>query len=469
MEARSKRLIKNTVILSFGTLCTRGIMFIMTPLFTRWLSQSDYGAFDLILTYITLLIPIVALNCGDATFRFLMETEDTKEKSKIISNAIIIHIIGFLIAIILTIIACTLYSNKAKLIVFFLILLMLESINNLFTMVLRGIKKLSIYAVSNILFVVMMVISVTILVRFMNLGLNGIILGYSLGYITSSFFMIIISKSYKFFSIKNADITISKKMLKYSINLIPNSISWWIMNASDRTIVSMLLGTSSNAILAVANKIPNLCQTFFNVFHLSWQENAIEVNDDKDRDKYYNKVLNNMVVTLIPVCYVILSFNFILFEYIFTPEYYDAYYQVPILVVSMIIFTIAKFLGAIYIARMEPEKNGKTTMVSAIINIIAHLILINYIGLYAATISTLISYGILFIIRYIDIKRTINLNFNSKVYKEILLLTYFVIMVYINNHIINYINILVSIISLLCFNREIIGTTFNKYLNKIHK
>ena len=466
MENRSKKLIKNTAILSFGTLCTRGIMFIMTPLFTRWLSQSEYGTFDLILTYITLLMPIISLNCSDATFRFLMNSRTEKRKCQIISNSIVINCIGFLIAIILAFIACLFYNNELKVIIFFVVLLILESINTMFTMILRGIKKLHIYTIANILFVVSMVIFVTLFVRILSLGLNGIILGYSLGYIVSSLFMMVVSKSYKYFSIKYVKKKLAKIMLKYSIPLIPNSISWWIMNASDRTIVSLVLGTSASAVLAIANKIPNLCQTFFNVFHLSWQENAIDTKNDKDRDKYYNKVLNNVINTLIPIACVILSFNFVFFDFIFTNEYYLAYYQVPILVLSMIVAIIAKFLGAIYIVNMETGKNGKTTVITAIINIVVHISLIKFIGLYAATISTLISYLVLFFIRYIDIRKNITLKLDKKVYESIVILMYFVIMVYINNIYINVANVLIAAIYFIVGNKKIILTVLNKIFKK---
>ena len=76
MKDRKKSLIKNTTILSFGMLCTKGITFITTPLFTRWLSQVEYGTFDLMVTYITLLIPIVTLSSGEAVFRFILDETD---------------------------------------------------------------------------------------------------------------------------------------------------------------------------------------------------------------------------------------------------------------------------------------------------------------------------------------------------------------------------------------------------------
>ena len=59
---------KNTVILGIGAVFSKGLVFLMIPFFSRWLSVDDYGAFDLYSTYITLLIPFMTLSSGEAIF-----------------------------------------------------------------------------------------------------------------------------------------------------------------------------------------------------------------------------------------------------------------------------------------------------------------------------------------------------------------------------------------------------------------
>lgn len=466
MENRSKKLIKNTAILSFGTICTKGIMFLMTPLFTRWLTQSDYGTFDLIITYISLLVPIITLDCGEAVFRLLLDKNEENRHKKIITNAIVIDFIGFIISLVVTIVISVLYSKMRELAIYFVILLILESINTLMTMIARGIKKINIYTIANILFVIAMTISVTIFVKFLNMQLNGILLGYIVGYIVSILFIIIKSNVNKYISFKYFDKEVAKEMLKYSLPLIPNTLSWWIVNVSDRTIVSIILGTSANAILAVANKIPNLCQTLFNVFHVSWQENATETIKDKDIEQYYNNVMNTMINILSSICVVILSANFLIFNYLFEKEYFEAYFQVPILILSIIISMLAQFIGGIYIARKETSKNGKTTIISAVVNIIIHISLIKFIGIYAATISTLVSYIVLFIVRYIDIKKSINIKFNKKTYRDFIIFIYFFICVYINNKYLNIINLFMAIMYFIFNNKLIINKVIHKFIHK---
>ena len=50
---KEEQLAKNTAILTVGTLFTKILAFIVIPLFSSWLSVSDYGKYDLYNTYIT--------------------------------------------------------------------------------------------------------------------------------------------------------------------------------------------------------------------------------------------------------------------------------------------------------------------------------------------------------------------------------------------------------------------------------
>ena len=451
MKEKDKKLMKNTLVLGLGTICTKGMMFIMTPFFTRWLTQEEYGTFDLIITYISLLIPLVTCEIGQAAYRFLMKDDENKEN--IINNTLFITIIGNIISLILILILCNIYLPIKNISVALIVYTISETFNISLTMIIRGVKKLHIYAIANIIYVITMIISVTICVKILKLQLSGIIGGYAIGYTLSNIYLLTKLKEYKSLSIKNIDYKKIKNMLKYSIPLIPCDISWWIMNVSDRTIVSIFLGSASNAILAVANKIPNICQSIFGVFHLSWQENVIETIRDDDKELYYTNIMNRMLVVLISISIVILSLNFLFFNVLFTSNYFLGYYQVPILIVSIIFSMLAQFIGSIYIANMNSKKSGYTTIISAIVNIAVHLILIKYINLYAASTSTLISYLFLFIIRYIDINKYIKIRFEKSSLYVFSILLYFIICTYINNIYINYINIILSVIIFTIINK----------------
>ena len=61
---------------------------IIIPLLTRWVSQEEYGIFDLMITYVSLLIPFITFNCGEAAFRFLLDDATYYTKMDIHENLV---------------------------------------------------------------------------------------------------------------------------------------------------------------------------------------------------------------------------------------------------------------------------------------------------------------------------------------------------------------------------------------------
>lgn len=73
---KNDSLMKNTILLSLGAILTKGLSFILVPFFSRWLTTEDYGTFDLMGTYVSLLIPLITVACGEAIFRFSVNSDD---------------------------------------------------------------------------------------------------------------------------------------------------------------------------------------------------------------------------------------------------------------------------------------------------------------------------------------------------------------------------------------------------------
>ena len=469
MASREKSLITNTSILSFGTLCTKGIMFFMTPLFTRWLTANEYGDFDLISSYISLFLPIITLSSGEALFRFLL-SEDNKSRDRCTASTVAsIYFLGItLTCIFIVIYSIVCRKENFDVIICAGIYLISEIIYNYALTLMRGLKKVNLYAIGSILFVISMVVSVTVFVKIFKLGIKGILIGYTCGNIFSAFIMIESSKAYQYIDLRRADIHKFKEILQYSIPMIPNAISWWIISVSDRTIVTMYIGSSYNAIYAVANKLPSLCTTFFDVFHLSWQQSAIETMADEDHEEYYNLVFNSLLQVVGSICIAILGINYWFFYLLFPEEYSGGIFQAPILIIAFLLSMLSRFIGGIYVAQMKAKENGITSAIAAVVNVLINLALISKIGLFAASISTLVAYLVLFLIRYIGLRKEIRLQFNISSLK----IAFFLIIFFLTSYFTNFkFQIVNCIFSLLCFcmlNYKLVRMIFNK-IQKIHR
>lgn len=464
MARNSKKLAINSLILLGGSILSKGINFIMAPLFTRWLSIEDYGTFDLLATYSMLLVPVLALGIHHGMFRYMLDADSKDERVKIITNSIIINNVGIVCYIIVTGVLVCFFPLKKSLLLLLLILVVSQSIQNFTGMYLRGIKKISVYTITNVICTVLIFLVVTIMLRGFGLQLVGMILGYTIAYLISSFIGISLSKSFFSVDIKAISSNFQKMMLRYSLPLIPNSIAWWILNISDRIVVSTFLGPAENAILAVANKLPNLCISLFDVFQTSWIENITEAINDNDWEAYFNNVINTMARFLIAVLSLIVATNFLVFKLLFTQEYLFGSKLVPLLAIAVVFSSLGQFLGSVFIAEYNSVSQSKTIILAGIINLTTNILLIRTIGLYAAAISTIIAYFALFISRFLELKSKYKVFLSFKTYLSFFVLLVSVVVSYINSFSVNLIVLVLVTISMIIINKDLIGFMMKKIL-----
>lgn len=105
-------------------------------------------------------------------------------------------------------------------------------------------------------------------------------------------------------------------------------------------------------------------------------------------------------------------------------------------------------------------------MIAAIINLTIDIALIKVIGIYAAAISTLVSYMLLAIYRYIDVQKYVKVKIPIKniVVNSIIFILVVVLYLY-NNIALNVINLLLCILYAIIVNKELL-IEFKKVIGK---
>ena len=147
-------------------------------------------------------------------------------------------------------------------------------------------------------------------------------------------------------------------------------------------------------------------------------------------------------------------------------SYNEAYIYIPILVISIYYTNMSNFYGGIFTAYKNTKIMGSTTVVAAIINVGLNLILIPKFGIWAATLSTLISNVIVFAYRryrlseYIQLKEKFNYVF--WILLVITLITY-----YKNNMILNIIMFIIVLAYCVITNKNFIKKILQPIVNKI--
>ena len=452
---KSKELAKNTIIISIGKVCTQFLSFLLLPLYTSILSTSEYGTVDLLMTYQQLIVCTIFCQIEQAVFRFLIEKRNNVKDSSIIISSCFLFVVIQAVVLGLVFLALNAISFPYALYLYcYIVAVMLSGLT---LQVSRGFGNNTIYALGSFISAISTIIFNVIFLAIIKWNVKGMLLSYVCGNLLCAIFIFIKLKIYKYLKTNQVDISKLKSCLRYSVPLIPNALSWWIMSASDRTIVAAFLGTSYNGLLTVAHKFPSAYSTFYTVFNLSWTESASLHIQDSDADVFFRNVISKVYRLFAALAIGIIACMPFVFNILIHGNYSDAYYQIPIYMASSLCQVFQGVYSVIYIAKKKTKEVAKSTVVSAAINIASHLLMIRWIGLYAASVSTLLAYLFLCVWRYLDLKKYMNVGFDMKLlFSSLIVGGIICICYYIKNTVGCAISLVIAVVYSVYINRDIL-------------
>lgn len=427
--SKSKELVKNTFIISIGKVSTQLISFLLLPLYTSNISTTDYGNFDFVISVASFAVPFLTLLLEESMFRFLIDSKNTEETEIIISHTFIISGINtVIISIVYWLVMNVINYHLAFSIWIYCVASVFIALSNALA---RGVGDIFTYSLSNFVASITTIGFNLLFILVFHMGFQSLILSAVIANVSSSLLVFFKINAFKYFKFKEIKIELVKNMLRYSIPLVPNTISWSVINVSDRLIIMDKLGASVNGLYSVAYKFPNLINTFYGFFVIAWKETSAKMVRDNDFSemKKITKVITQMLF-----CVTILLISGIRFIYpIFINSlYWDGICVVPILAISVFYSSLSGYIGGVFTAYKKTKLLGITSFVSATINLIVDLFLIKWIGIYAAAISTLVASIYLYFYRAIIVRNYIRfLNMSDLFYLFVFIIL--LIIFYIDN------------------------------------
>jgi len=456
--SREKDLVKNTLVLSIGKFMPKLIAIVTLPILTQYLTKREYGTYDLITTLVMLVIPIATLQIQSAAFRFLIDCRGDKEKSsEIISNIFVVTIPISLIASIVIQFFFAEWSVYIR--VFIALYFFLDTIHLTIAQVARGIGNNRAFSVGAIIVSATSMITVVITVLWLRTGLLGVTIALTMAQLISTIYLIVKTDFFSYLSIEKISINRIKELLAYSWPMVPNNLSAWVLKLSDRLVISGFLGLEANAVYSVANKIPSMLSMAQSIMVMAWQENASIAANDADADQYYTKMLDRVFNLMFGCTVLLIAATPILFRLLIRGDYAEAYYHMPVLILAMFFFVMSSYFGGIYIAHKRTVNVGISTMVAAGINLAIDLAFVKVIGVWAGSLSTLVAYAVLYFYRMFNCQKfqRIEVHYLKQVLM-ILVMVLLLVSCFLQQRILNIINIIAAVILFWYFNRDVVNT-----------
>lgn len=456
-----KNILKNTSIYALGDFFNKAISFLLLPFFTKKLNPEDYGVIDVFLILQIVISILCNFEINQSIARFAPESPIEKQK-EIFSSAIFFSarnqvFFCMLLFVCAPVIKNLIYEKLSYEVYFLGVASMFVGLiyTQLLTIARIQINS-SLILKSTIANGIVTVIFSCLLVLYCDYKLVGYFIAILSGITTSTLILFMGTK--EFLGRSFISIDTRKKLLKFSMPLIPSAAGIFLTLYIDRVVIKQYFDMNELGLFGMAFRFSVIATIIIGSYLSTIGPMIFKNHSSKDFSKFINHLIKQyaFLSLLILAGYSLFAKEIVL---IFTSQdvYHKSIQYIYLLATNVVVFNFYVFLPALSIS-------GKTSVISfiSISSSVLNLILIFFfirIGVIGILFSTVISSFFVAIFTYVLGKKYstfkidfMNINFSLIIIGFLALINYYDV-VYVPNEL-NFIliglKICFYIITVLC-------------------
>ncbi len=345
-----KRLLKGSAVYGLGSALNQGLALILLPLFTSYLTPTDYGIISVLSLWSTLMITLFSLGIG-VSFGLAYYNTQEFDQDDVIWTAILILLLSSGLMLILNIIlskeiSIFLLKNQTatKYIISYSMFSFFGIFVNLFTIICQTKEKpLKFMAATTISSITLILLSILFIV-FMHYGVWGRILAVLLSSFISFALLFSQIDSKPKLALK---LNIVKFLLKNGVLMLPSFFAIYVLQQGNTYIIQYHSGLEQAGLYAIGTNFGNGMSMLIQAFSMAWLPFAMSLKEKPKEAAYILGKISTyyvMAIGLITMLFFIYSKPLIL---IFTqPEFYDSH---KIIGISALNFFLLGFFNIINI------------------------------------------------------------------------------------------------------------------------
>jgi len=405
MIEKIKELTKDTVIYGISTIVGRFLNFLLVPIYTNFISTSDFGVFSNIYAYIAILTIIFIYGMDAAFLKYSSLAEESKKKDSFSTPFVFVMLTTIIIVAVLSILKSSFLtlmrvpSDYSYLYLYFILILAFDATALIPFASLRLKRKAAKFTSIKLINIFINLSLNLILIVVYNFGIEAIFISNLAASVFS--FLALLPEIFSNLKLK-IDFVLLKRMLWFGIPYLPASIAAMLVQVIDRPIVLALTDASTLGIYQANYKLGIFMMLFVSMFQYAWQPFFLTNAKEKNAKEIFSKILTLFLLAATFIWIVLTLFVEDLAKFEFLPgktiigrEYLSGLIIVPIILLGYLFHGLyVNFTAGIYIE----EKTKYFPMVTgsgAVINVVVNFLLIPIIGIIGAALATLISYVVM--------------------------------------------------------------------------
>ena len=315
-------LVKNTLIYAIGNFGSKFLAYVMVLVYSYYITPEELGYYDVVLTTISMIQPLVIFQINDGVFRFLVDS-DKHQQTAIVGNAMKFLCITTIASELAFAIFCGFINVQYA--VWIGLLLVTTMFFVLMQDIIRGLGLNKEYAAYGVLNSVVMLVLETVGLIVLHMGVETLFVSKVCAYSACIITMFVRHRELSQALHEKISKKVLKPILKYSAPLVPNTICWWVVNSSDRYIILFALGAAYNGIYSMSTKFPTILTMVTSIFYLAWQETAIKEYNTPERDRFFSDIFQKYYVLLFSLCLCAIPATKIVIELFVSEAYKEAW------------------------------------------------------------------------------------------------------------------------------------------------
>ena len=435
------KVLKNTIIYGLGKSSIQIVGFILLPLYTRFLTPSDYGILALINFFTGFLLTVFVLGTSTSVFKFYVEADEIKKSEACYSSLLLVTVWSFIIIMIVypykDFLSILLFEKEAysSHLMIGVCTTALVAIASIPMFIIRAEDRAGLFITNNFL---RMIIRVVLGITFVAILNRGAIGALEAAFITSMIFATYLildraRKTHFAFSFR-----VLKDLLKYGFPLVIHGIGWIIITASDKYILKEFSNLGQVGIYSVGYTMGYGVMIVVSAFSNAWPQMMFSYKNDEGAGKFFGKTLTYYIAIMSLIWMGIALFSEEIVMLMTQEMFWDAYKVIPFIALAYIIH------GAFIITSSGIYTKAKTHIEFILTPItVGFCLIINYFfisrwGMMGASWATLINFSIQFILYSIIANNYIRINIEwGSLFK--IIITIF-ILVYVSTYLQNFQN-----------------------------
>ena len=404
-KGRIAFLLGNTLVFALGGLAVKAVSLVLMPLYTTALTAGEYGTAELLNSAIEIVLPLLSAGVVEALYRFSID--DDVPKDELFANSLLVLGGGGLCTGVLCALGSALWNMEHA--AAFFVLFCSVCVFKATTQLARGLGHVRRFVVYGLINALAMVVSTYLLLVRAHLGVEGYLWSFTIGYLVGGLVAFLGSAEYRLLAPFRVDRVLLRRMLVYSLPLVPNLLSWWLVSVSGRYVVLWGSGVVAAGLFTAASKMPALVNIVASVFQQAWQYSTAREIDSPDRGAFFGVVMRGYSLATLTVAGLVIALNRPISRVMLQAEFAEGWRYVPLLMLVASFGVISIFFESFYQALKNSGVLMVSTALGAVVNVILGVALVPFMGPWGAGLAGAVAYALVLVVRARDLRRRINL------------------------------------------------------------